>query len=176
MLAACSLGRQRLPSSPRLRRSSFPSRPWRLTRSLSGVLAGSARCPQVELRHLSFLLCVSLLHRHNGESASLHLWAFGLSPGFTMPSADLCDAFPQPLGRSCALARHRRSPRVMHTHLHAYHRRIYIETIRVSIGLQRSWPPHLNLGASYAILVHRCNVLPEASFRLRLATDALAPG
>ena len=66
--------------------------------------------------------------------------------------------------------------RVMHTHLHAYHRRIYIETIRVSIGLQRSWPPHLNLCASYAILVHRCNVLPTASFRLRLATDALALG
>ena len=29
----------------RLWRSSFPSRPWALTRSLTGVLAGSARCP-----------------------------------------------------------------------------------------------------------------------------------
>ena len=35
---------------------------------------------------------------------------------------------------------------------------------------------HLNLCASYAILVHRCNVLPEASFRLRFTTDALALG
>jgi hypothetical protein len=39
----------------------------------------------LELRPLSLLLCVCFLHRHNGESASLHLWAFGLSPGFTMP-------------------------------------------------------------------------------------------
>ena len=39
----------------------------------------------------------------------------------------------------------------MHTHLYAYHRRIYAKILRVSIGLRRRWPPHLSLCSSYAI-------------------------
>ena len=38
------------------------------------------------------------------------------------------------LSVAVALWRDIKTPRVMHTHLRAYHRRIYIETIRVSIG------------------------------------------
>ena len=35
-----------------------------------------------------------------------------------------------------------RSPRVMHTHLHAYARRIYVHAFRTGIGLWISLPPH----------------------------------
>ena len=62
----------------------------------------------------------------------------------------------------------------MRTHLHAHPRRIYTTTFRTSFGLQRYWPPHLHRSASYAVLVHHGSILPAASFRLRLAADALA--
>ena len=62
----------------------------------------------------------------------------------------------------------------MRTHLPAHPRRIYTATFRTSFGLRRYSPSHLHRSASYAVLVHHGSVLPAASFRLRLAADALA--
>lgn len=57
-----------------------------------------------------------------------------LRPRPTMPSADFCMRFPAPLDAG-STRRACRSPRVLHTHLHAYACRIYVVAFRTSIGL-----------------------------------------
>ena len=91
-----------------------------------------------------------------------------------MPSADFSCAIPPPLGSGSFFKQHKRSPRVMHTPLPAHPHPIYTATLRVRIGLQRYSPSDLHRCASYVVFVHCGSGLPAASFRLRLATDALA--
>ncbi len=58
-----------------------------------------------------------------------------------MTSADFWRCLPTPL--DVGSTRHTaRSPRVLHTHLHAYACRIYAAPFRASIGLHKSLPAH----------------------------------
>src|ERR1700730_5969973 len=90
---------------------------------------------------LSALLRRRFASRSNVLIALFNVQAFGQAlfgstpcPRPTMPSADFCTRIPTPLDVSST--RHAcRSPRVLHTHLHAYACRIYVAAFRTSIGL-----------------------------------------
>ena len=64
----------------------------------------------------------------------LHDQAFGPVDRPTMPSADFCLPILSPLDDSSTWQIDR-PPRVMHTYLHAYARRIYDHVFRTAIGL-----------------------------------------
>ena len=64
----------------------------------------------------------------------LHVQAFGPVDRPTMPSADFCLSIPPPLDDSSTWQTDR-PPRVMHTCLGAYARRIYDYAFRTAIGL-----------------------------------------
>ena len=89
-------------------------------------------------------LRVLLLHRFASRSSVLlSASLFGPSaPSPTMASADFWLSLSTPLDADSTRQILARSPRVLHTHLHAYVRRIYAASFRVSIGLRRIWPPH----------------------------------
>src|SRR5690606_19890251 len=53
-------------------------------------------------------------------------------------------------------------------------RRIYAGSIRMTLGFESIGPLAHLAGASYAVRIPRARSLPAASFRLRLAADALA--
>ena len=55
-----------------------------------------------------------------------------------------------------------------------YTRRIYAETVRMTLGFESIGPLAHRFDALYAIHVLRARSLPAASFGLRLAADALA--
>ena len=72
-----------------------------------------------------------------------------------------------------AFWRSSRSPRVMHTHFHAYTCRIYDHDFRTGSDFEGSCLL-IRHDRLYALPVRQVSVLRSASFRLRLATDALA--
>ncbi|CAN5175488.1 hypothetical protein BH20ACI2_BH20ACI2_10940 [soil metagenome] len=80
---------------------------------------------------------VRLSFSHRNSSLLYRYFMFGPSVRSkepTMPSADFCQLFRPPLdGRSSRQAD--RSPRVIHSHLPAYARRIYVQAFRTGIGL-----------------------------------------
>ena len=117
-----------------------------------------------------------LHHIHKLQSHQPRLKCSGLRSGRTnrptMPSADFCVSIPSSLDDSSSWQAHR-SPRVMHTCLHAYARRVYAHAFRAAIGLQR-YTPSYPACTPDAIPVRRASTLPAASFRLHLTMTALA--
>jgi hypothetical protein len=91
----------------------------------------------------------------------------------TMPSADFCNFIPSPLNDSSS-KQSCRSPRVLRTHLHAYARRIYVQSFLYRYWTLSSLAISSNSHASYAVSVRRASALPTASFRFHLAMDTLA--
>src|SRR5690606_38962516 len=79
---------------------------------------------------------------NRGSLSLLHVQAFGAVETPTMPSADFCPSITAPLDAASTSRQIDRPPRVMHTHLHAYTRRIYDHGFRTSIGLRRYSPSH----------------------------------
>src|SRR6056297_1690838 len=67
-----------------------------------------------------------------------------------------------------------RSPRVRRATFSPHTRRIYAGAIRMTSDFGSSCPLVHRVDASYALRVPRAGDLPRASFRLRLAADALA--
>ena len=53
-------------------------------------------------------------------------------------------------------------------------RRIYADSVRMTLGFESIGPLAHQDDASYAVRVPRARSLPAASFRFRLATDTLA--
>jgi len=116
------------------------SLPWRLTHpslllaNSVGYLPGGSRASQ--------LFYPRLLWSSKFESP-FRTSRLGLQSdrGPTMPSADFCQLFPSPLDAGSAWQADR-SPRVLRSHLHAYARRIYIQSLRTGIGLWIVMPSH----------------------------------
>ena len=75
------------------------------------------------------------------HSRQVRPFAAGIGPAATMASADFWRSISTPLDAD-STGQIARSPRVLRTHLHAYVRRIYAASFRVSIGLQRYSSPH----------------------------------
>ena len=90
-----------------------------------------------------------------------------------MASAD----FWRPIGAALAAPstwQASRSPRVRRATFSPHTRRIYAGAIRMTSDFGSSCPLVHRVDASYALRVPRAGDLPRASFRLRLAADALA--
>lgn len=89
------------------------------------------------------LLQVLLLHRFAARSSVL-LSASLFGPSVSLPttaSADFWPSISTPLSVD-STRQIARSPRVLHTHLHAYARRIYGTALRTCIGLCIFMPAH----------------------------------
>ena len=115
--------------------------------------------------------------RNSGSFPKRHVRAFPSSAKAsqgTMPSADFCRSFRRPLdprssrahGAPCAARQTGRPPRVMHTHLRAYARRIYVRTFRASTGLCTHLLAHPALTPRMRFL------FVEPAFCLRLPSDS----
>ena len=82
-----------------------------------------------------------------------------------MTSADFWALIPAPLDTDSTWQTPR-SPRVMHTHLPPYARRIYVRAFRTGIGLWRDWTPHPTRPPRMWFL------FVEPGFCLRLPSDS----
>jgi len=97
----------------------------------------------------------------------------GRRPTTTMASADFCRPFGSPCNEPSQWQGDR-SLRVRRVTFLPYTRRIYAATVRMTSGFESNCPLAHLCDASYAIPVRRAGSLLAASFRLRLAADALA--
>jgi hypothetical protein len=86
----------------------------------------------------------------------------------TMPLADFLPPVPRPLDLGSDPTPVTRSPRVMHTHLHAHSRRIYTHAFRTGIGLRRYAPPYP------ARLPHMRFLFVGIALCLRLPSDSVS--
>lgn len=78
------------------------------------------------------------------------------------------------LSMPLALRQIDRPPRVMHTHLHAYARRIYGRAFPYRYRTLKIYAFSSSTAASYAIPVRQASALPSASFRSHLTMGTLA--
>jgi hypothetical protein len=92
----------------------------------------------------------------------------------TMPSADFCPFIPTPLDVGSHIGKRTDLPGYCAPSFPPYTRRIYSRTFRMTIGLRIFGPSRPDAVASYALRVPRAGGLPAASFRPRLAAEALA--
>ena len=107
---------------------------------------------------------------------------FGLSrsalrrraPPATPASADCWRPFGPPRGGALASRQIDSSPRVRRVTFAPSTRRIYAASVRMTSGFESFRPLAHLLRRLYALRVPRAGALPAASFRLRLAADALA--
>ena len=137
-----------------------PSPPPRDFRSLPGKAA-----PDISIRPSASPLIIEIRDSY----PLLHVRAFSPVDGPTMPSADFCRPFPAPrdAGSTWQIDR---SPRVMHTYLHAYACRIYAPCLLDRYRTLKIVAFSSGMTASYAISVRQASALPAASFRLIMLT------
>lgn len=79
-----------------------------------------------------------------------------------------------PLTRQLALQHRHRSLRVRRVTFLSYIRRIYANSVRMTLGFESSCLLAHRVVASYTVRVTRIESLPAASFRFRVAPDTLA--
>jgi len=95
----------------------------------------------------------------------LHVRSFSPVEEPTMTSADFWALIPAPLDAGSTWQTPR-SPRVMHTHLPPYARRMYVRACRTGIGLRRYAPSHPTRPPQMRFL------FVEPGFCLRLPSDS----
>ncbi len=119
-----------------------------------------------------FLLSFPLVRAFSaGSSLALRLDLHLLRPLLTSDRASRHLSVPVALSGTAV-----RSPRVLHTHLHAYARRIYAMSFRASFGLWRFRPPHPSMAPRIRFLFVEPALCHPASFRLAVARETLAFG